>query len=403
MSAEANRALARQLRLVRDAIAGLDGGASADGQAIAVLLAELIAEADAPPPAADCAADHARVHAMEAMALGERVARHADAAADALDCRALAAFLNQAIPGEGGITVRSAHTVSRGMSKKTVLAELDGARVLPARVALRVDRTANNYLGTTVLDEWGPLQRLWAHNARIAQPFALEPGGAVIGDPFIVSAAVDGVPVGGNYAMPARDPALIADVAACMAGVHAMPVKDWPLADQPQGDAFFVAQHAQYLADWQALGEYSPIMDACFAWIDRHSARALGPAACVHDDFNFNNMLVADSRVTAVLDWEFVHIGTPAADLAYFHYAAEAGSSFADFLAAYAAAGGTVPPREQLDFYLLWGQLRLGVMGFKAVRNLELGHFDNVRYGMARWHRRQALLRLADLLNRLGE
>lgn len=400
MSAGRDPALASQLRLVRDAVAGLDGG---DAQAVAVLLAELIAESDAPAPVATVAAQRDHARALETAALAERAPRAASGPDEALDRAVLADFLNTAVAGEGTLTVRSAQTVSRGMSKKTVLAELEGARVLPARIALRVDRSANNYLGTTVLDEWGPLQRLWAHGARIAQPFALEASGSVIGDPFIVSAAVDGVPVGGNYAMPPRDPALIADVAACMAGVHAVPVADWPLPGQPQGDAFFAAQHADYLADWQALGEDSAIIDGCFAWIDRHRDLAHGPEACVHDDFNFNNMLVADSRVTAVLDWEFVHVGTPAADLAYFRYAAEAGSSFEDFLAAYAAAGGTVPPREQLDFYLLWGQLRLGVMGFKAVRNLELGHFDNVRYGMARWHRRQALLRLAELLDQLGD
>ena len=54
-----------------------------------------------------------------------------------------------------------------------------------------------------------------------------------------------------------------------------------------------------------------------------------------------------------------------------------------------------------IDFYVMWRQLRLGVMGYKAVRNLQQGHFDDVRYGMARWHR-LALLRLSALLERFG-
>jgi aminoglycoside phosphotransferase (APT) family kinase protein len=381
-------ALASQLRLVRDTVQG----------PAAVLLAELIAEAEAPPPATDAADEAARQRAIEAQVMIERQARVRDAVADTLDFAALAAFLNRAVPGEGAITVTDARTVSRGMSKKTVLVTIAGARTLPADLALRVDRSGNNYLGTTVIDEWGPLQRLWDHGAPIPQPFALENSGTVIGDPFIAFARAAGEPVGSIYAPPGPNPGLIVDVAQAMARVHAVPVDHWPRADQPRGDAFFDAQFAEYRADWRALGETNTIMDACFAWIERHRALAYGPPALVHDDFNFNNMLVADGRVVAVLDWEFAHVGTPAADLAYLWYAAQSASSFAAFLDAYAAAGGTVPPREQLDFYRLWGQLRLGVMGFKAVRNLEQGHFDDVRFGLARWHRRQALLRLGALL-----
>lgn len=394
-----NAALANQLRLVRNAVARLDGPA-ADKTAVTVLLSELIGEAAAPLTERDPTRDLARTRALEEQCLSERNSTRREEAAESLDLAALTAFLNT-LPGEGGITVTDARTVSRGMSKKTVLVRVEGAQGLPADLALRVDRSANNYLGTTVIDEWGPLELLWRHAAPIPQPFALEATGQVIGDPFIVFAQVRGEPVGSIYVPPSANPGLITHTAQCMARVHAVPVDNWPRADQPQGDAFFDAQFAEYRADWQALGESSAIMDACFDWIERHRSEAYGPQALTHDDFNFNNMLVENDRVTAVLDWEFAHVGTPAADLAYLWYAAESASSFAQFLSAYEEAGGWRPPVAQLDFYRLWGQLRLGVMGFKAVRNLEDGHFDDVRYGMARWHRRQALLRLGTLLETL--
>ncbi|WP_068076609.1 phosphotransferase family protein [Novosphingobium lentum] len=385
-------AVANQLRLVRDAVARLDPADAAGRTAIQILLGELIGEAALPAPPGDVAAETAHCRTLETLALTERSAPVLAPVADRLDTAALARFLGE------GVQVLSAATVSRGMSKKTVLVTIAGSTTLPRNLALRVDRSANNYLGTTVIDEWGPLQLLWQHGARIPQPFALEPTGTVIGDPFIVFAAVSGAPAGSIYAPPGPAPALVADVAGCMAKVHAIPVDAWPNAGQPQGDAFFDAQFAEHQADWQALGERSAIMDACFDWIERHRSDAYGPPALTHDDFNFNNMLVEGDRVSAVLDWEFAHVGTPAADLAYFWYAAQSASTFADFLTAYEAAGGRRPPAAQLDFYRMWGQLRLGVMGFKAVRNLEQGHFDDVRYGMSRWHRRQALLRLSALL-----
>lgn len=395
-------ATAHQLRLVRDAVMRLDIADPAARTPIAVLLSELIGEAASAAAPQDVQGEADHIRALERDCLSERAARKRDEAGDVLDLDALAAFLNAAIAGEGAIRVTGAQTVSRGMSKKTVLVSIADARTLPPELALRVDRSANNYLGTTVIDEWGPLQQLWEYGARIPRPFALEPSGTVIGDAFIVFARAAGQPVGSIYVPPGPNPGLIVDTAICMAQVHAVPTDDWPNAGQPQGDAFFDAQFAEYRDDWRALAEHSPIMDACFDWIDRNRTLAYGPPALIHDDFNFNNMLVEGDRVSAVLDWEFAHVGTPAADIAYLWYAAESASTFAAFLDAYEAAGGWRPPADQLAFYRLWGQLRLGVMGFKAVRNLEQGHFDDVRYGMARWHRRQALLRLSGLLEEFG-
>lgn len=396
-------ATANQLRLIRDAVGRLETTDAASKDAVSVLLGELIGEAALSLPHRALAAEAAYLRDLEILALTERAPRPKDAITDTLDREALAAFLNSAIIGEGDIVVCDAQTISRGMSKKTVLVTLKRARGLPAALALRVDRSANNYLGTTVADEWGPLQLLWENGARIPQPFALEPTGKVIGDRFIVFARAPGAPVGSIYSPPGPNPGLIADTAACMAKVHSVPVHDWPNKDQPKGDEFFDAQYADYLGDWRALGEPSAIMDACFEWIERRKTLAYGPPALIHDDFNYNNILVENDRVAAVLDWEFAHVGTPAADVAYLWYAAESASSFAAFLAAYEAAGGTRPPAKQLEFYLMWGQLRLAVMGHKAVRNLEEGHFDDARYGMSRWHRRNALLRLADLLKRLKD
>lgn len=396
-------------RLLRDTSAGLAAraGNADDAATLAAMtnvFAELIAEATVPAETnASPAAERERWAAVDAAALAEREPTPGSQAADeALPHEALAAFLNSAVPGEGGVTVTGSRTVARGNSKKTVLADLSGNKVLPDRIALRIDRRGN-YIETTVTDEYPILELLWANGARIPQPFAVEASGAVIGERFLVVAAATGAPVGGNYVSPPPDDALIADIATCLARIHATPTDSWPRAEQPQGPAFIDAEIAEYRADYEALGETSPIMDACFAWIAANQDRAYGPAALVHNDFNFNNLLIEGSRVSAVLDWEFAHVGTAAADLCFFFYSARNVSSFAKFLAAYEAAGGTVPAKEQLDFYILWGQLRLATLGFKAVRAFEDGGSPDVRFGIAKWHRRQGLLRLGVLLPQLEQ
>jgi aminoglycoside phosphotransferase (APT) family kinase protein len=85
------------------------------------------------------------------------------------------------------------------------------------------------------------------------------------------------------------------------------------------------------------------------------------PATIVHGDFRLGNMLIGESGIAAVLDWELVHLGDPLEDLGYLCVPAwrfggqlpVAGvAPYEALLDAYAAAGGAeVSLRE-----LLWWQ-----------------------------------------------
>ncbi len=319
---------------------------------------------------------------------------------DDMDLAALTAFLRRNFADEPEAKVAAASTVSRGMSKKTVLLELAGNRALPGVLVLRMDQSMTNYLGTAVADEYQPLALLWKHGARVAQPFAVEPTGQVLGEPFILSARVSGAAVGGNFVFPPRNVALVADFAACLAGIHAVPAAEFPggIPSTPHIDG----EIAKTYADWQALDTPSAVMEAGFRWVRENQHLGYGPPAVAHNDFNFNNLLVEGDRVTAVVDWEFVHVGTAAADLGYFYFGAENVSSFAGFCDAYVRAGGALPLCEQVDFYILWGQLRLGVLAFQAAHGLDSGTTTNIRFGVARTHRRLAVLRVAERLAKAG-
>jgi aminoglycoside phosphotransferase (APT) family kinase protein len=59
-----------------------------------------------------------------------------------------------------------------------------------------------------------------------------------------------------------------------------------------------------------------PLMDAAAAWLERH-LRPTGELSVVHGDPGPGNVLGDDGRVSALIDWEFVHFGDPAEDWAY--------------------------------------------------------------------------------------
>jgi aminoglycoside phosphotransferase (APT) family kinase protein len=291
------------------------------------------------------------------------------------------AFLRETL-SRPDLAIEHYSVASLGFSKKTVLLTLINHGDLPAELALRIDQPYN-FLGTTVLDEYQALVHLWQQGVCVPQPLALEDSGRILGQPFIVFERALGAPVGSNFTSPPQNEALVRDFARNLAVLHQVPVE---LSGIPEGkrdlEKNLDKEIEDSYRDWKGLGMNSAIVEAGFKWVRANRHLGSGPSTVVHNDYNFNNILVRDNKVSAILDWEFVHIGNPAADLGYFYYSAENTASFEVFLDAYGSAGGVVPDQAVLDFYILFGQLRLLIMVFQSEAGFVQGKFTDIRYGI---------------------
>ena len=58
------------------------------------------------------------------------------------------------------------------------------------------------------------------------------------------------------------------------------------------------------------------MMHRVLAWLREHQPRA-PRLSIVHGDYRLGNFLERDGRITAILDWELVHLGDPHEDLAW--------------------------------------------------------------------------------------
>ena len=83
----------------------------------------------------------------------------------------------------------------------------------------------------------------------------------------------------------------------------------------------------------------------------------------MHGDYRPANILVVDGQLSAVLDWEFAHVGDPAEDLGWYltsHYThehlIEGNWSADDFIAVYVQALGAKVDRQAIRF---WAVFRL--------------------------------------------
>jgi aminoglycoside phosphotransferase (APT) family kinase protein len=61
----------------------------------------------------------------------------------------------------------------------------------------------------------------------------------------------------------------------------------------------------------------APLARFAFAWLERSAPRRAERIALCHGDVGPGNFLHAEGRVTALLDWEFAHLGDPLDDLAW--------------------------------------------------------------------------------------
>jgi aminoglycoside phosphotransferase (APT) family kinase protein len=118
------------------------------------------------------------------------------------------------------------------------------------------------------------------------------------------------------------------------------------------------AQLSAYLAGKVGAGHERLLAAAAAA--EPLLATVAGARQLLHSDFNPKNILVRDSAVVAVLDWEFAFAGTPLFDIGnMLRFSDGYPPAYVDgFVAGFRAGGGHLPARwreitEALDLFAL--------------------------------------------------
>lgn len=119
------------------------------------------------------------------------------------------------------------------------------------------------------------------------------------------------------------------------------------------------------------LGHPSPTFELAFRWLATNRPEPVEPCV-VHGDFRLGNVIVDETGLVAVLDWELAHLGDPAEDLGWlcvrawrFGNTAEVAGlgSVEELLRAYHLANGRHDvDAERVHWWLVAGTLMWGVM-----------------------------------------
>lgn len=102
----------------------------------------------------------------------------------------------------------------------------------------------------------------------------------------------------------------------------------------------------------------SPAVLGFYGYLLANIPEAPERAVLLHGDVGFHNMIVDDGKLSALVDWEFSHIGDPAEDVGYARNTAGSSLDWDRFMATYRASGGIEIAPERLRFFRIWGHLR---------------------------------------------
>ncbi len=260
----------------------------------------------------------------------------------------------------GAVAVGGLRRLSGGASRETWAFEADGRPLI-----LRRDPPARPD-AAALAREAGLLAA--AASAGVPVPVLVDHGDALPDTPYLIMERLEGETIPRRLLRDERfagvRPALAREAGRILARLHTLPPDAVP--GLPDGDPL-----AETAAHYDSFGEPRPVVELALRWLERHRPASSGGRAVVHGDFRNGNLMIDETGVRGVLDWELSHVGDPWEDLGWLCVKAwrfgspEPVGGFgprADLLAGYAEGGGTPPSAEALHWWEVYGTLRWTVL-----------------------------------------
>lgn len=304
----------------------------------------------------------------------------------------LAAYLRDRF-AEPNMEVTEFQPLAGGFGKFTALFDVAGKALSGAFVMRRdmgsLPTVANDC--HMIRDEYPVIKA--AHARGFAAPDALWldtehkllPGGD-----FIVMRRAPGKLPGNFFGAQTEVPASLTDkLADVMAQLHRLPpmTELGNLTESIRTDSWQLTKGEcteRYIRNWYELylhGDHwpSPALTAIFGWLLDNVPDRKGPPSMLHGDIGFHNFLLHEDRLSAVLDWEFAHIGDPAEELGYVKVTLGASINWEQLMARYVAAGGEPIDEATLRYFQVWGYARNAAASNISSSKFISGHYNELK------------------------
>ncbi len=281
----------------------------------------------------------------------------------------------------GRFEVRSAQKMSGGAIQENWLLDTDKGPFV-----LRTDAPSTLSTSHSRPQEFAILGIAHGAGLTVPQPLALCEDTSVTGRPFYLMEYKPGQAnarkLVRDAALPEFGPALVHQLGHELARLHAirpllpelgfLPIPQTPAQSRING----------YRQDLDALPEPHPVLEYALSWLEAHQPHAQNVTLC-HTDFRSGNFLVAEGRLSAILDWEFASWSDPMEDIGWLcarcwrfgndHLAVGGLGKLADFLSGYTAAGGQSIDADALSFWQVMAETRWAVIALQQAERCHNG------------------------------
>jgi len=273
----------------------------------------------------------------------------------------------------GGVVTRFDRT-SAGRSRGTWLVDVEREGQDTLELVLRRDTGDGPLSGTELTLQRESLVYRALEDTSVAIPRLI----AIADDEQAV--LVERATGGGNLdhvAQAAERAEILGSYAEALAGLHGVDVEGLDLP----GFARPATPEDHALADldlWtrvldQRVTRPAPMLRFALRWLRDNPPPSVQKTVLCHGDAGPGNFLFEKGRVSAVLDWEFAHLGDPMDDVAWFvvrtHDLRTDGAEMDALLQRYADASGLDVDPAAVQYYRVFVYTRMGIACLSALDN----------------------------------
>jgi aminoglycoside phosphotransferase (APT) family kinase protein len=306
----------------------------------------------------------------------------------------LGAYLQQQLD-DPTVVITNLNTLSGGFGKETTLFTLK-SKSLSADLVMRRDPPLDPCGGLdchTADKEFPLLKTVFKLGFPAPEPLWQENSSEIIKGPSFTimrraPGAVAGDATGGQGKVSADLQRTLAQVTASLhnlpplpelANISAFAPALWDKSAHDCARAYINAWYEQYLRSSHLP---LPAVHGLFNWMIAHVPETDEPSALVHGDIGFHNLLFNEGQLSAVLDWEFAHIGDPAEDVGYIRSVMGPQLDWPKFIDEYARAGRPIPSEERVRFFEIWSHVRNVAGSLISTDHFQSGRFRHIKFGM---------------------
>lgn len=274
------------------------------------------------------------------------------------------------------VQITDAKPLAGGASRDTWLFTIQHANTVE-KIVLRRDLPSQMFdEALTREQEYRLMDAAYQHGVKVAKMRYLCTDTTVLGSPFFIMDYVEGISIGRKVItapeLAAARQALPQQMAIELAKIHSLNYQGLDFLQRPpdgHSAASSIVEQVYWILD--SLGVQNPTWEWTLRWASQHlpSPQAL---CFIHGDFRLGNLLVNEQGLSAVIDWEFGHLGNPDEELGYLcmrdwrfgnGQARAAGLTDREtFLQVYENASGRTVDRSAVDWWEIVGNIRWGVI-----------------------------------------